>query len=206
MKYIPLVAVTIVVLMITLTVTSHPGPFVGDIGLAAVLQSLFNASSDSAFLALIWSLLGFLPWLAGGAVVVALILRQWRISLLIAASVSWSWFVMEPGFKYLVKRPRPTSDLIQIFDVRSGFGFPSGGALHSAVIVGVILYAFRKKNLLSRSAFSGAIGLGTFFCLAIGAGRIVSGAHWTSDVLSAWVMAAWVVIAAASVDRTFVLR
>ena len=201
MKYIPLVVVSIAVLVIAVVVALHPGPFFGDIELAIALQSLFGASSDSAFLGIIGSILGVFPWLAGAAVAIALIFRQWRVGLLMAASTAWSWFVMEPGLKYLVKRPRPTPDLIPIFDIRPGFGFPSGGALHSAVLVGVILYAFRKKNVLSRSAFGGAIGLGSVFCLAIGIGRIVSGAHWTSDVLSAWLMAMWVVTAAASADK-----
>jgi undecaprenyl-diphosphatase len=121
---------------------------------------------------------------------------------MIAASSAWSWFVMEPGFKYIVKRPRPSSELIQVFDLRPGFGFPSGAAIHSAGIVCVLLYVSRKNNLLNRMAFGAATSLGVVFCVAIGIARIVAGAHWSSDIFGGWLMAAWIITAVALIDKS----
>jgi undecaprenyl-diphosphatase len=168
----------------TSLVSAHPAPFAGDVAVARWVQDTLGA----AWLPAAAAVLGALPWMAGAAVLVAFAARGWRAGAFLAGACALSWFVVEPVFKAWAQRPRPTPDLIAVLDVRPGYGYPSGGALHVAVIVLTLLVLLGARRAPRRMP-AAALALGATVILAVGTARVAAGAHWPSDVVAAWLMA-----------------
>lgn len=93
------------------------------------------------------------------------------------------------GFKHLYGRSRPP--VADQLVTESSFSLPSGHALGSIVVLGVLaaavaLLARRRGTRIAAITLSAA-GTGT-----IGVSRIYLGVHWASDVLTGWLLgAAW---------------
>ena len=88
--------------------------------------------------------------------------------------------------KYIVGRPRPTSNLVEIFQHANGQSFPSGhvmsylaywGLLFS---LGLILF---KRDRWWHYLF---LIISALFVLLVGPSRIYLGDHWASDVLGGY--------------------
>jgi diacylglycerol kinase family enzyme/membrane-associated phospholipid phosphatase len=149
------------------------------------------------------------PWLLRGAVVIvaATLIRrgQWhqdRIDRGLTPQefvrkdlvrVGW-WLVAvavagtgaELVFKSAVARPRPAvSDrLVEI----GGYGFPSGHALTSALLVGAVLIVVSRLDLTRRSLVTAWIA-GIALVVLVGLDRVALGVHHLSDVLAGWCLA-----------------
>jgi membrane-associated phospholipid phosphatase len=96
--------------------------------------------------------------------------------------------------KELIRRPRPTPDLVNVFDTLNNYSFPSGHVMFYMVFFGFIWFlAFTLlKPSLKRSlllAFSGGL------VVSIGLSRIYLGGHWASDVLGAYLLGSLTLIA-----------
>jgi undecaprenyl-diphosphatase len=90
--------------------------------------------------------------------------------------------------KVLVDRPRPEVDhpIVTAF----GKSFPSGHAMSSTVVYGVVLLTFLPA--LPRRLRHPAVVVTTLLVLAIGASRLLLGVHFLSDVLAGFVLGlAW---------------
>ncbi len=90
--------------------------------------------------------------------------------------------------KLIYERPRP--DLWTQLVVESSYSFPSGHAMASAALAGVvvaILWPTKWRSL--------ALVIGSIYVILIGFSRIYLGVHYLSDVLAGWVVSlAWVVL------------
>jgi len=112
--------------------------------------------------------------------------------------------------KYLIQRPRPGADLVNVFEVLKSYSFPSGHVMFYVSLFGFVWYLVYTllKRSLSRSlllAFFGAL-----LCL-VGISRIYLGQHWASDVLGAYLLGSLVLIGMIFLhqwgkDRFFVKR
>ncbi|MGI8986741.1 MAG: diacylglycerol kinase family protein [Nocardioidaceae bacterium] len=132
-------------------------------------------------------------WLRSVMLVVAVVLL-WRghvrigVWLTLVTAVEW---VVAPGLKLLVERPRPTWEepLHQI----GGFAYPSGHAAGAGYFAsaGVILALL----VLPRGRVRGAICTGlVLVSVAIGLHRILLGVHYASDVIGGWSLGVLVVL------------
>ena len=85
--------------------------------------------------------------------------------------------------KFFIKRPRPAYKLIK----QGGYSFPSGHAMISIAMYGFLIFLINKyiKNKLVKSIL---IFINILIILLVGISRIYLGVHYTSDVLSGYLI------------------
>ncbi|HKV59396.1 MAG TPA: phosphatase PAP2 family protein [Ktedonobacteraceae bacterium] len=112
----------------------------------------------------------------------ALRFRLEAIFVLLASSSNvLNWIV-----KRLIKRPRPTSELVAVARVINEPSFPSGHVMHYVNFFGLLNYLLatnwrsgRLRNIL--------LTIGTALIVLVGPSRVYLGAHWPSDVMAGYV-------------------
>jgi membrane-associated phospholipid phosphatase len=112
----------------------------------------------------------------------ALRFRLEAIFILLTASSN----VLNALVKRLIKRQRPTKELVTVVRVINEPSFPSGHVMHYTNFFGLLIYLLatnwrsgRLRNIL--------ITICTGLILCIGPSRIYLGAHWPSDVMAGYV-------------------
>lgn len=141
-------------------------------------------------------------WLFGllGTVLVTLApLRRWReVSVLGMAA---AFYAFSPVLKQLIQRPRPDIGSVEVLVTPIGYSFPSGHAMGSGLIIGGVMLVtiLMLRGRLYLQVLAGATGLGML--AVIGASRIYLGAHWMSDVIAGYALAAMFLIVAARVAK-----
>lgn len=115
--------------------------------------------------------------------------RTWRPIILVCGAAAVSITATTFG-KNLVGRARP--DFINaVPPYETSPSFPSGHALNSTVVIGVLVYltCLQLKKTWARLA---VITAGLIFVLAMGLSRVFLGHHWMTDVIAAWLLGlAW---------------
>ncbi len=103
------------------------GPLPGDLAVAQALQAALPLDGGLvSLLIMIGNAVWFLPVLA---VAVALLLRQWRASLILLLASIGGAILGEVVLKTLVARPRPSADLVRVYEPSSSYGFPSATSI-----------------------------------------------------------------------------
>lgn len=122
--------------------------------------------------------------------------RHWTpVALMIAATIGS--VTMTVVGKAAVGRSRP-SMLDAIAPYEDSAAFPSGHALNSVVIAGLIAYLLVRHQ---RQAWARAttIAAAALFAVAMGLSRVYLGLHWLTDVLMAWTLGlAWLTMVIAA--------
>ena len=179
----------IAVFTIALSIYAHSLPyFPGDLSLTLLFQSL---DSDSLLLVMKWISSAFEGWRAYALVSVVSIIVWWRLGKLkatLAASAGFSSLLIAV-LKSAVDRPRPTADLVKVWEVKHDPSFPSGHAFYIMAILGLAAYlAFTYiRNPALRTA---SVTILIILILLTGISRIYLGAHWPSDVLGGYMAGA----------------
>lgn len=111
-------------------------------------------------------------------------LRWESVTSLLAALVSGMTNELVKG---LIQRPRPSIDLVDVFQALTSYSFPSGHVMFYTTVFGFVwyvIYTLLKRSLI-RSLLLILIGI---FILLVGISRIYLGQHWASDVLGAYLL------------------
>jgi membrane-associated phospholipid phosphatase len=88
--------------------------------------------------------------------------------------------------KKLIKRPRPTKELVTVERVLKQPSFPSGHVMHYMNLFGMLTY-FLATNWRSGRLRNILITVCVSLIALVGPSRIYLGAHWPSDVMAGYV-------------------
>lgn len=89
--------------------------------------------------------------------------------------------------KIVVHRPRPTSDLVHVFQQLNDYSFPSGHVLFYTAFFGFLIFLFYTLLKPGRLRTGGFVVLGGLVGL-VGISRVYLGEHWASDVVAAYLL------------------
>ena len=172
--------------MLTFLVETTPS-FPIDLQITLAIQSISSPFFAELMRLISWP--GFLPQSIFITLLIAFMLYvyglHWEsVTLLLAAIFSG---VSNELVKDIIRRPRPTIDLVDVFAVLKSYSFPSGHVMFYVSFFGFIWYL--AYTLLKRSLKRGLL-LGFFggLILLVGVSRIYLGQHWASDVLGAYLL------------------
>ena len=111
-----------------------------------------------------------------------------RLEAVMVVALSATSAILNALIKFIVARPRPTSDLVDVMHSTSGSSFPSGHVMSYIALWGLIfsftIILFKGRHWW-RTTLLIVSGL---FVVLIGPSRIYLGAHWASDVLGAYLI------------------
>jgi membrane-associated phospholipid phosphatase len=87
--------------------------------------------------------------------------------------------------KRLIKRPRPTNELVTVARVINEPSFPSGHVMHYINLFGLLSYLL-ATNWHSGKLRNTLIAICIALIICIGPSRVYLGAHWPSDVMAGY--------------------
>jgi membrane-associated phospholipid phosphatase len=165
-----------VVAGLAVAVAWHPGPFPGEVGYVRALQRLGEPVPTLADgVRLLTSTEATLVWMLPTLVVVR---RHGRAGIVALAIALGAMLVVQPLFKEVVDRPRPSVAQVDVraeYDSRS---FPSGHSLSTTTLWGAAAgYAWSRH----RRGLAVAV---TVPIVATGLASAVQGVHWPTDVVA----------------------
>src|SRR6476659_6512729 len=129
--------------------------------------------------------------IAAATIVFLLVKRRYGDAVLVAVVAAGAGLLVRFG-KATVGRQRPPVEYRLVTETNESF--PSGHALASAAILGVVLVVLLPSihSRAARIAVLAGVGL---FVLSIGLSRLYLGVHWATDVIGGWVTGlAWLAL------------
>jgi membrane-associated phospholipid phosphatase len=193
------------ILAAVLCICAHWEPrFPGDLRLTLLVQSIDSKALDSI---MEWVSLLTGGWRApvliiAGGTVTWRCLGKWEAGLVL---MTWLSSPIDSGLKLLVNRPRPTPDLVRVFQHEQGNSFPGGHAFLAIVFWGLLSY-LALTRLRRRCLRVLMLSVSVVMILCIGASRVYLGAHWPSDVMGGYVVGALFLTSLIWLDRVWKLR
>jgi undecaprenyl-diphosphatase len=159
--------------------------FPGDMGITAALQKQRHPWIRRFMVAI--SEIGFpklsVPLTIGVAgIFLALRFRLEAIFILLSTSSN----LLNALVKRLIKRPRPTKELVTVARVINEPSCPSGHVLHYTNFFGLLIYLL-ATNWRSGTLRNILIAICTALIVFIGPSRVYLGAHWPSDVMAGYI-------------------
>jgi len=129
--------------------------------------------------------------IAGATIVYLLVKRRYGDAALVAVVAAGAGLLVRFG-KATVGRERPPVEYRLVTETNESF--PSGHALASAAILGVVLVVLLPSIHSRATRIAVLVGV-VLFALAIGLSRIYLGVHWATDVIGGWVTGlAWLAL------------
>ena len=178
--------------LLTFLVETTPS-FPIDLQITRGIQSIDTPALDVLMSLISWA--GFFPQ----SLLIALLIGftfyvfGFRWESIVALLTALLSSVTNESVKYLIQRPRPAADLVDVFEVLTSYSFPSGHVMFYVSLFGFVWYiAYTQlKRSMIRSLllifFGALIGL-------VGVSRIYLGQHWASDVLGAYLLGGLILV------------
>ncbi|GER88489.1 hypothetical protein KDW_26510 [Dictyobacter vulcani] len=159
--------------------------FPGDMSITARLQKYRNPWLRRFFFGI--SEVGFAKYAIPQTVGVAAIFwaLRFRLEALFILLTSSST-LLNAIVKRVIKRPRPTKELVTVVKVINEPSFPSGHVMHYTNFYGLLIYLL-ATNWRSGRIRNSLIGICSLLIGTIGPSRIYLGAHWPSDVAAGYI-------------------
>ena len=190
-----------VAIFIVLAFLASTTPFFAiDVSITHAIQSIHSSLFTELMKLISWP--GFSPqsWLIPGLVALVLYAYRLRWEGITAALTALVSGVANELVKVIIRRPRPTGDLVDVFAVLQSYSFPSGHVMFYVSFFGFIwflAYTLLKRSLI-RSLILGFVGM---LILLVGLSRIYLGQHWASDVLGAYLLGSLILVGMVSFYR-----
>lgn len=148
----------------------------------------FNAGwYDALMYSLSW--IGFAPqaWIIAAGIILFLYVSGLKWETVVSTLSLIGSTALGIGIKFLIDRPRPSPDLVNVVKELSSYSFPSGHVLFFTTFLGFLLFLVYTllKPWWWRTALMIVLGL---LILLIGPSRIYEGQHWASDVIAAYLL------------------
>ena len=135
-----------------------------------------------------------------GALITILIFLGLRWESLIALLTAAAATLLNNLIKFAIRRPRPDSDLVDVFESLTSYSFPSGHVMFYTAFFGFM--AFLSFTLVKRSWLRVVlVSVFSLLVLLIGLSRIYLGEHWASDVVGAYLLGFLILIATIRIYR-----
>ena len=155
--------------------------FVGDLALSGALQELTSPQWEEVME--FATLIGATPYMLAAALgMLAWFLWKRRVVdcvVVLSALVSLGFFRL---LKVAVDRPRPTADLVMVWQQSDTASFPSGHTVSAMILFGLVFYLAPTLVRQKWAARTVRI-LSVLLVVLISTSRVYLGAHWPSDVL-----------------------
>jgi membrane-associated phospholipid phosphatase len=178
--------------MLTFLIETTPS-FPIDLQITLAIQSIDSPLFEGFMRVISWP--GFLPQSLLITLLIAFTFYvygfHWESITALLASFASS--VTNETIKYLIQRPRPAANLVDVFEVLTSYSFPSGHVMFYMSLFGFVWYlAFTLlKRSVKRSLLLGFFG---GFIILVGVSRIYLGQHWASDVLGAYLLGGLILV------------
>lgn len=161
---------------------------------AALAQALHERAPPALLQALVtFTQLGSEPWIVGIGLLTLLVLLlrgEWSLAAVWTVT-QWGILPLTLGIKSIIERPRPLDN--HGFVIEKGWSFPSGHALGSIVLYGMLAYVLLR--LLPVRWHRGVIAATVVLVGSIGISRILLQVHYLSDVVAGFALGlAWLVL------------
>lgn len=89
---------------------------------------------------------------------------------------------LNPLLKLAIASPRPDAEAVVVSELADGYGFPSGHVMGAVLIYGGVIWIAQRA--IHRPVVRHIIQtIAVMLIFITGIGRVVTGAHWPSDVL-----------------------
>jgi undecaprenyl-diphosphatase len=159
--------------------------FPGDMSITARLQK--NRQPWLRRLFYVISEIGFPKYAVPQTIGVAGILWALRFRLeAIFVLLTSSSTLLNAIVKRVIKRPRPTQELVTVVKVINEPSFPSGHVMYYTNFYGLVIYLL-ATNWRSGRIRNSLISICAFLIACIGPSRVYLGAHWPSDVAAGYI-------------------
>jgi undecaprenyl-diphosphatase len=157
----------------------------GDLRISRFIQQIDCPYFHSLMVAVSWP--GYLgrQWIVALCAVALLLRFRLRIEaacLMISAISSW---LLVNAIKSIVGRPRPSLDLVAVYEHPISRSFPSGHVSSYMALYGFLFYLVYTLMRPSQLRSILLIVCGAMISL-VGVSRVYLGAHWASDVFGAY--------------------
>lgn len=131
---------------------------------------------------------GWTPHIVSAAtVLIFLSLRRYSEAAALALSTGGGG-ILSRAFKTLIARPRPQSDLVEVFRAIESKSFPSGHVTFYVCYFGFLFFVAYAVLPRGSNVRRAALVLTGLPVVLVGFSRVYLGEHWPSDTLGAYLM------------------